>query len=505
MLIKASAMKYNKTNSYTISPANIRKMQIWPILLSAALLLPGCRKYLEQVPDNRTELNSPDKVSQLLSSAYPGTDYITFCEAMSDNSGFRNKSGGDLENENPYLFKDFASSSLGTPDQYWGNGYEAIAAANQALEACNGASVPNAYAPYKGEALVARAYIHFMLVTFFARAYDPATAAADPGIPYVLEPEKTLYKQYERNTVAYVYEMIEKDITEGIPLLDDKAYKIPAFHFNNAAAHTFASRFYLFKRQYDKVIEHAGKALSAGNPAGSLRPLNTTYRRLAYGDLLARYTSSEEKANFLLAGANALWARGARSYKYGLNSAIADDLYYGSNATGGSWAYNLFSYGSNPDRQALPKFLENFVETGPGIGYAYIYIPLLSAEEALFNRAEANVMLGNFDAALSDLNAFASTRIKNYNSTEHNLAQEKIKAFYSATDLKDALIRTILDFKRVEFMQEGLRWLDILRHRLPVTHAAEDGSKIEITADDPRKVLQIPQSAQREGIPPNPR
>ena len=33
---------------------------------------------------------------------------------------------------------------------------------------------------HRGEALVARAYAHFMLVTFFAKAYDPATAASDP-------------------------------------------------------------------------------------------------------------------------------------------------------------------------------------------------------------------------------------------------------------------------------------------------------------------------------------
>lgn len=464
----------------------------------------GCKKYLEQVPDNRTELDSPEKVAQLLTSAYPIADYITFCEAMSDNAGLRGAPGGNPENEEPYLFRDFPSTGAGTPNYYWSSCYAAIAAANQALEACKGQSANNAYAAYKGEALVARAYLHFMLAALFAKTYDPATATTDPGIPYVLEPEKTLYKQYERKTVAYVYEMIEKDLTEGISLLDDNAYKIPAFHFTNRAAHAFASRFYLFKRQYDKVIEHAGKALPAGNPAGSLRQWNTVYLPLTDNELFARYTNSTEKANFLLAGASSAWAREAFYYKYGLNSIIAKGLFSKPNVTGTTFVYIILE-SSNPEAKVLPKFKENFVETGPGIGYALIYIPLFSAEETLFNRAEANVMSGNFDAALSDLNAFVSTRVRNYNATGDNLTPDKVKAFYKTTDLKTALISTILDFKRMEFVGEGFRWFDILRHRLPVTHRTKDGAVITLTADDPRKVLQIPQFAQSNGITPNPR
>ena len=79
----------------------------------------------------------------------------------------------------------------------------------------------------KGEALVARAYSHFMLVNFFSKFYNEATAATDPGIPYVTEPETVSIKQYDRKTVMYVYDMIEKDFLEGLPLLDDNAYSVP--------------------------------------------------------------------------------------------------------------------------------------------------------------------------------------------------------------------------------------------------------------------------------------
>ncbi|XLL74012.1 RagB/SusD family nutrient uptake outer membrane protein, partial [Myroides odoratimimus] len=37
----------------------------------------------------------------------------------------------------------------------------------------------------RAEALLARAYNHFMLVNLWAKHYNPATAESDLGIPYV--------------------------------------------------------------------------------------------------------------------------------------------------------------------------------------------------------------------------------------------------------------------------------------------------------------------------------
>lgn len=44
----------------------------------------------------------------------------------------------------------------------------------------------------KAEAYVLRAYFHYLLVNIFAKAYDPATAAMDGGIPYAKENDPTL-------------------------------------------------------------------------------------------------------------------------------------------------------------------------------------------------------------------------------------------------------------------------------------------------------------------------
>lgn len=61
-----------------------------------SISLGSCKKYLEQVPDNRTEINSVEKVAQLLGTAYPTYDYLAFTEAASDNSEDKGVGIGNL-------------------------------------------------------------------------------------------------------------------------------------------------------------------------------------------------------------------------------------------------------------------------------------------------------------------------------------------------------------------------------------------------------------------------
>ena len=57
-----------------------------------------------------------------------------------------------------------------------------------------------------------------------------------------------------------------------------------------------------------------------------------------------------------------------------------------------------------------------------------------------------------------------------------------------------------------EFMHEGLKWFDIKRFKIPVTHTLANGSTVTLEADDLRKVIQIPQAAiDVGGLTPNPR
>ena len=222
------------------------------ILYTSCCLLitagPGCKKYLEKEPDNRATVDTPEKVSQLLGTAYPQGNYQCFAETMSDNVADLGVGGSDIVIRDPFYFTDTKDNQQDSPEFYWYSCYSAIAAANQALQTISKADNPDDYSAQKGEALLARAYAHFMLVNFFSKFYDPATAATSPGIPYVTEPENVFIKQYERKTVQYVYEMVEKDLLEGIPLIEDKIYNVPKYHFNKAAAYAFLPGFICLKK-----------------------------------------------------------------------------------------------------------------------------------------------------------------------------------------------------------------------------------------------------------------
>lgn len=475
------------------------------VVCCGMMIFTGCRKYLEQPPDSTwTELDTPEKVAQLLGTAYPQSNYMTFCEAMSDNVADKGVGTIERTNQDPFYFNDVQDTQQDSPEAYWQACYKAIAAANNALLACENAEDTSAYRSLKGEALLARAYAHFMLVNFFSTFYDEATASSEPGIPYVTDPETVVMKQYERKTVAYVYEQIEHDLLEGLPLISDERYIVPRYHFNRAAAYAFATRFYLYKKDYSKTLLYANQVFPSNDVATNMRPWNSTYSTLTPGQLWDVYAKATEPANLLLVETSSLYGRYLARYRFGMDYAHQIEI-LGRNVTGGTWIYPIFYYGTRD--YFVPKLTEYFVKSSVNatIGQPYVMIPLFTTEEVLFNRAEANAWLGNTAAVLEDLNLFASKRLRNYNANTHKITASSIRNYYGTSNVQEGLINTILDFKRAEFVQEGARWFDIQRYKMPVVHYTIFGETLTLTADDKRRVLQIPQSATTSGIELNPR
>lgn len=477
------------------------------------MALTACKKYLEKEPDNRARLTDPKKVSQLLASAYPQANYMSFAEAMTDN--FDDKAQGEVEEtiRNPYYYENVLNPFQDSPDYYWENCYKAIAAANQALEACNNAEDPALYSKQKGEALLTRAYAHFMLVVFYSKPYNETTSSSDPGIPYVTQPETVVLKQYERKTVAYVYEMIEKDLLAGLPLLNDDAYTVPRYHFNRAAANAFAARFYLHKKDYTQTVQYANAAVPDLLP--NLRPWNTTYQTIGINNLPVEYQRTSQAANLLLVSCPTLYNYGnlfARS-RYGVTQQKINEILSVSIAvTGGAWSFIRGTVGAQ-DNVAIPKFnYTDFLEDYPGADYGLRYgtICLLTVEEVMFNKAEANAYLGNTAAAIADLNTYMSTRITGVTPgslpSNRRVTEVKVRAHYNnALAIKEALIRYILELKRAEFLHEGVRWLDVLRYELPVTHDFKGPGgvitgSITIEADNKLRQLKLPDGVKLSGI-----
>lgn len=474
-------------------------------ILAGVIAIESCNKYLSTIPDNRTVVTTPDQVTQLLTTAYPHDSYYLFAEAMSDNSEDKGNTAattGDLNgfaiNLQAFKWQDVQSILDDSPTKYFYECYRAIATANQALVYCSGADSAK-YAAQKGEALLCRAYAHFMLVTFFANAYDPTTASTDPGIPYVTLVISNVFSKFDRKTVKYDYDMIEADILAGMPLIDERIYgSAPKFHFNLQAAHAFASRFYLFKQDYAKVATQSFAVFGGSDPATIIRDV-VAQNKLQYANIAANYTKATTTTNLLLQENTSSYANGFYGYKTGYGNNINATLFNaGDNVTGGTYAF--VTYGAAPQFYNFPKFVS---VSNDNTGVVTAVFSLFSAEEALLNRAEANARLGNFTAAITDLNSWISKNVNSY-TTARNVNEAKMMTYYNTTQV-DAYIQTVLSFKRVSYMEEGLRWLDILRLKIPVIHTLTDGFNSTLVPKDKRRLLQLPPEAATEGVPLNPR
>lgn len=508
---------------------------------AALILFTGCKKFLDKEPDNRAKLNSPQKVSEILASAYPQFNYQAMAELSSDNAGDNVNNDLDVSSwsklvNDYYLYNDNNGTDEDGPESYWFGCYKAIAATNFALQAINNAPDPQDYQAQKGEALVARAYGHFMLVNFFAKFYNASTASSDPGIPYVTEPETVSIKKYDRKTVQFVYDMIEKDLQEGLPLIDNSAYPQTdaiKYHFTKSAADAFAARFYLYKLNYDSVIKYAQAALPVSEYATNLRQWNTYYATLpanGSGSIGAIYSKATENANILLVETKSWWDRLIGGGKYGLTQDLGRYITGTAPVSGGAWAFPLYTQGSGSYKHYLiPKINEFFVETsiGSGIGDGWQMVPLFTSEEVLFNLAEAYTYKGQTDNAIALLNTYLSTRITQYDETLDNIDETKltdsyastpadqaelqkgiidifdgtgkpttIAAYYTLTDVQKALINTMLEYRRAEFVHEGMRWFDVLRYGFEITHYDHQGTPLVVLRqNDPHRVFQIPATA----------
>lgn len=490
----------------------MKNIIIYGLLLLGALAAPSCSKYLEVTPDNRAEINTVEKVAGLLVSAYPDRHYL-FAETASDNAEDRTRALSSYQSQpyvDLYMWQDPEGSGNSTPAEYWNACYSAIAAANHALQAIEQNDFGDKAKPYKGEALVARAYAHHMLVTFFAQAYEIGGANSGMGIPYVTEPETVVSKHYDRGTVASVYGQIEKDLTEGLALLPGGTWQVPKYHFNPQAAHAFAARFYLFKGDWDKVIEHASAIFPENNFYDNIRQYAGNLYNLTSDEHRQEYTKAERPFNLLLANTYSVYQRssGAGANRYGFGEQVKAH-YAGTTVFGAAFRTRLFSWGApnyNPG-----KFVEYFHYTNvaQGIGYPYIMMPLLTADEALLNRAEAYIQKQNYTLAINDLNDFARSRIVNFSLAVHGLTIEKAKTFTGKADDKEAMLEALLDSKKRAFIWEAIRWMDILRHKITVkhNHIDDNGTETftELKPGDNRRMFQLPQEVKLSGVPLNPR
>lgn len=513
-------------------------------IIALGLTLTSCDDWLDKLPDNRMELQTPSDVSSLLVSAYPSAHPAYLLEMYSDNTDeCVNPSWSEASRfqAQAYNWEDITETGEDeSPQELWNRHYLAIASANAAIDLIEGKGSPAEYNEQLGEALLCRAYAMFQLSTVFCKAYNPATASTDLGLPYPTHPEKVVGTVYTRGTMEDLYGQIDKDLQRGLPLVSSN-YSKPKFHFNTEAAKAFAARFYLYKGDFAKAITYATEVLGA-DPTAKARDWDA-YAALNMNQQIRpeAWVSADEKCNFLLQTVYSEWGaisgpyrlgdKYAHSYRITYDEDIASKGPFGAaNSTFKQRVWSNTALAKLFHRKVPYEF--EYTDLQAGIGYAHAEYAVFTTEQLLLERAEAYALSGELQKAVDDYN----TIMKVYQNYPKTFTLKQIVDFYNGVDYytpkkatgkkhfvkpvytidaegsdQEALLQAILHLRRIMEQGEGYRMQDVKRYGIVIyrrqTNTSYTISAVtdSLTVDDPRRAIQLPQDVITSGLEPNDR
>lgn len=516
-------------------------------IILGATCMTSCDDFLDTNPDNRATIDNEQKIENILVGAYPDKDHIYVAELVSDNIDDYGENNPETERfcEDTWAWKDEKENDNESLNDFWESSFVSISAANEALKAIAKLPESSAMKEAKGEALMCRAYNYFMLANMFCMPYDKAKNDKQLGLPYLTEPEVKLNPTYKRGNMTELYNHIQADIEEGLPLVNGSYYTVPKYHFNKRAAYALATRFYLFTEQWEKAIEAATMCLG-DNPAAMLRDWKAMAAMTQSFDAISyQFINADENANLLLltsySAAGLFFGpyRYNSRYSHGKYLAEKEDI-RATQLWGGYTAFYVTpkAYAAtNLDKTVFWKLPYIFEYTDPvaKVGYYRTVYPTLTTDETLLSRAEAYIMLKQYDKACADMNMWMHSMTKSQNVITTDLVNEfynKCKYAYSdAAGLESQLkkhlnpafaieaegstqenmLQAVLTFRRTETMHMGLRWFDIKRYGIEIPRRVmnADGvpaKKVDfLSKDDPRRALQLPNKVLDAGLEKNPR
>lgn len=537
---------------------NIYNSIMAAVMFAMAFTFVSCDEYLDKLPDDRAEVNTEEKVNYIITSAYPDCSNAFIAEMSSDNVDDVQyyaavKANYSSAQKEMFCFQQVIDEDWDTPYWLWNYYYKAIATANTALQAIDEVGREK-LKPQRAEALLCRAYSMMKLAEVFCMAYDPTKADEYLGLAYPKTVIEDITSVPERGTLAELYANINADIEEAVggnvPMLNEAHMSVPKYHFNLKAAYAFAARFNLYYQKWDKAAEYATKALGA-NPSAYLRDLST-YKENASGadDIFNMYIRSSNNCNFMILNAYSLMGRaGSSNNRFNHNAWIEGNETYGAKCIFGASTFGLFYWcdmlyiynGLSSAFSFFPKMLEKFEYTDKiaSTGTPHIVDCAFTGDETILVRAEAYAHLKKYQEAYNDLNTWAIPHTKNKagvfesrpilnaetiaesfedvdysNPIPENTKQRTLRkklhpqGFTVEVGEQENLIHTILHFRRLETLFQGLRFYDLKRYGIEFTHFIDKSEHIDpitFTAGDLRGAIQLPQAVINSGVQANPR
>ncbi|WP_160713315.1 RagB/SusD family nutrient uptake outer membrane protein [Chitinophaga solisilvae] len=481
----------------------MKKRLLYISLISAAMAGSSCNKFLDVVPKGKDTPRTLEHYNGLLNS----TALVNYADVVQAENGSTTTKGtavvsvmmGDDLITDPLFLQVMGPSvanaytwqaDIFRPEDdvaewgaFYGQNYVYNLIANNVMAVAGNEEKKR---QVRAEARAARALMHFMLVNYFGKPYNAATAAGDPGIPVVKEANANGTIP-PRSSVQEVYDFIISELQAAIPDLPEITPM--RLRMGQAAGYYLLGQTYLTMGRYEaalKALESCRAAVAKSHVPVRLYDYNQmmpqwTSPALPQYGVFGHPTQFDNEENIYLKQINIL------DFVFGnvaMLSPAAEEKFDPADLRLKFFYNKDYLTGS----MTLPYKLRNSpIAINIGAGLPGLYLML----------AECEARTGNLAAAAADLLTLRKSRMP------------ADKAVVSATT-REEMIRFVIDERIRELACTGQRWFDMRRLSndpifKDITYTHTLGSKTwtlspeRLTLRIPAKILQ-----QNPGMPDNP-
>lgn len=234
----------------------------------------SCGKYTDIQPKGKNLLNNVDDLDLLMNHMYGGSQFdFTFQSILVNDmyypfANVPNIAGGAVK-DITYVVTTYDEgidrAALTLSDYVYEGLYGIVSrVANIVIQQADQAEGDRMLArQLKAEAYVLRAYMHYLLVNVFAKAYDPATASKEGGIPYVKQ--LNLEQVQAKRTMKEVYDFLLEDVNAAIDLEALPAQGKNSMRIGKSFAYAVKARILMSMRDYEGALAATNEALKFNN------------------------------------------------------------------------------------------------------------------------------------------------------------------------------------------------------------------------------------------------
>ena len=240
------------------------------VILTSLVLLASCAEFTELQPKGKNLLSTTDELELLLNVDYYVYDY-DFAQMAGDImyqfSNVPNLLAAPTPSRAAIMYawdvsKMEKMAELTASDNTYSYFFGFVGRiANPILNQVDAATGDEAKKnQLKAEAYTLRAFSQYLLVSKFAAAYNPSTAASTPGIPYLMN-DWDISEPTEQWTVAQVYDQIIADCDAAIALNSLPVNAINQMRINKACPYAVKALALMSMQKYDEAAAAAQQVL----------------------------------------------------------------------------------------------------------------------------------------------------------------------------------------------------------------------------------------------------